>query len=215
VSLASVQGVRGMYEMVAHRDGVRRAPRSSGQMVRPGLAAGLAFMEVAQAEPVRGADLAAWFRRYLVAPGTMTMPGNVFEPGTGIVPLGMGTTGPFSNALDLRLSRIIGVSRVRVAVSLAGLLASPCDDRFLNTAVFTGRVERASGDGGEPGWRPTPKVTDRLSDIALSLFAADALSHREEYESGLCVCDVCGQVWMEPERVPRSLCPQHERSFLG
>jgi hypothetical protein len=183
-------------------------------MVRPGLAAGLAFLEVAQAEPVRGADLAAWFRRYLVASGTMTMPGNVFEPGTGIVPLGMGTSGPFANALDLRLSRIIGVSRIRVAVSLAGLLASPCDDRFLNAAVFTGRVERASVDG-QQGWRATPKVTDRLSDIALALFAADALSHREEYESGLCVCDVCGQVWMEPGRVPRSLCPQHERSFLG
>jgi hypothetical protein len=182
-------------------------------MVRPGLAAGLAFLEVARAEPVRGADLAGWFRRYLVAPGTMTMPGNVFEPGTGIVPLALGTSGPSAGALDLRLARIIGVSRIRVAVSLAGLLASPCDDRFLTGAVFTGRVERASGDG-EPGWRATPKVTDRLSDIALAMFAADALSHREDYDTGLCVCDVCGRVWLEQGRMPRSLCEPHERSFL-
>jgi hypothetical protein len=199
--------------MVAQRNGIRRASQGSGPVVRPVLAAGLAFLEVARADHVRGPDLVGWFRRWLVAAGTMAMPGNVFEPGTGIVPLGMGTSGPFSDALDLRLSRVLGVSRVRIAVLLGGLLASPCDDRFLTAAVFTGRVERASGDG-EPGWRATPKVSDRLSDIALSLFAADALSNREEYDHALCVCDVCGRVWFEQGRLLRTLCPQHEGAFL-
>jgi hypothetical protein len=173
------------------------------------LAAGMAFLEVARAEPVRGADLMGWFRRWLVAAGTMAMPDNVFEPGTGIVSLAMGSSGP----MDLRLARILGVSRVRIAVMLSGLLASPSDDRFLTAAVFTGRVERAPGDGG-PGWHPTPKVSDRLSDIALSLFAADALSNRDEYDSALCVCDVCGRVWFERGRLSRTLCEQHQGTFL-
>jgi hypothetical protein len=198
--------------MSAERKSSRRASQQSGVVVRPLLAAGLGFLEVARAEPARVADLAGWMRRWVVAPGLMPMPGNVFEPGTGIVPLGTGTSGPFAAALDLRVSRLLTVSRVRVAVSLGGLLASPSDDRFLSAAIFTGRVERASGDRGA-AWRAAPKVTDRLSDIVLGLFAADVLSNREEYDACLCVCDLCGRVALQPGRLSRTRCEQHEGSI--
>ena len=203
--------MRGMTAMSAERKSIRRASQGSGLVVRPVLAAGLSFLEVARAEPVRVAELSAWIRSWLVGPGLMPMPGNVFEPGTGIVPLGTGTSGPFAAALDARLSRLLGVSRVRVAFALGGLVASPSDDRFLSAAIFTGRVERAAGDRGVT-WRPSPKMSDRLSDMALAFFAADALSNREEYDACLCVCDVCGQVELQPGRLSRTRCLQHEHA---
>ena len=98
----------------------------------------------------------------------------------------------------------MAMTRWRVIVTLRGLLASPADDRFLQAAIFAGRVRRPQSE-----WLAEPRDTDALSDIVLSLFAIDVLSHREFHEQNLCVCDVCGRISYNPKATSRAGCADH------
>ena len=92
----------------------------------------------------------------------------------------------------------------RVVVTLRGLLASPSDDRFLQAALFAGRIKRDKGE-----WQARPAETERLSDIVLSLFVVDILSHRDFHEKNLCVCDVCGRLSFDRAQFSRFGCIDH------
>jgi hypothetical protein len=198
--------------MAPERDAREEPSHTSGVVVRPVLSAGLAFVDAARAETLHVRELTRWLQAWLVGPGLMDMPATLHEPGAGTISLPPGSSGAWGMALDARLARIVAAARVRIAVTLSGLVASPVDDRFLAAAIFAGRVERTSGEHGST-WRSTPKATDRLSDVVLSLFAADALSNREEYDACLCVCDVCGRITFRPDALARTRCDLHEESL--
>ena len=190
-------------------DAVTPVGRSHASM-RFLLGAGLSFMEGARDESFQVASLRSWMQRCLIGPGLMVMPTMVQEVGVGAASLDeASTSGRVTSSSALRVGRIIAASRARCAAQLGGLVARPPDDRFLSAAIFGGRVQRASGQRG-PMWQPTPQPTDRLSDIVLSLFAADILSNREEYDAHLCVCDTCGAVcFTQHDRDLRDRCDEH------
>jgi hypothetical protein len=201
--------------MSAERQEIEGYAGGSGVVVRPVLAAGLAFLdlavEAARAAKIRGGDITAWLKAWLVNPGLMPMPPTVQEPGAGTVAVGTASSGAWATGTDARLCRIVAAASGRVTLTLGGMLASPVDDRFLSAAIHSGRVTRTSGERG-PTWRASPSITDRLSDVVLSLFAADALSNRDEYDACLCVCDVCGKVALRPGQLARTRCEEHEES---
>jgi hypothetical protein len=178
-------------------------------IVRPPLAAGMAFMDGGRQGPFGYRALLSWMEQFLVEPGLLPMPTSVQEPGVGALTIEDASNGAWAAARDARASRIAATARVRVAVHLAGLIAKPVDDRFLAGSIFAGRVQRVLGEHGG-SWRPMPLGDDRLSDVVLSLFAADVLTNREDYESQLCVCDVCGRVGFSRAPVIRTRCAQHQ-----
>lgn len=177
----------------------------SGVVVRPSLSAGLCFMESARTDALRLSELIAWMDRRLVEPGHMPAPTSVQEPGIGTVSLAAPPNGVWPGSLEARAARIVATARVRVAMTLGGLIATPVDDRFLSAAIFAGRVHREAA-----AWKPSLRGDERLSDIVLSLFAADVLTQREDYDAKLCVCEACGRVWFEVDAPTRTRCAQHE-----
>jgi hypothetical protein len=96
------------------------------------------------------------------------------------------------------------MARWQVILAMRGLLSAPADDRFLNAAIFAGRVVRDQGN-----WRVEVRDGDVLSDIVLALFVADVLGNREFHEEKLCVCDVCGRLSYSPTLTTRAGCPDH------
>ncbi len=98
---------------------------------------------------------------------------------------------------------IVRAARLRVSLSVQGLIATPPDDRFLTSAIFAGRVDRAVR------WTPKLKGTERLSDIVLALLGADVLTHRDEYDAALCVCAICGHIALSRNAENRTRCAQH------
>lgn len=199
--------------MAAQRDGFEESPPCSRIGVRPILGAALAFLDAARAESLDAAALTAWIQASLVGPGLMPMPATVQEPGSGTIALATGPS-PWAAAVEVRLARVVSAARVRVGVTLSGLIASPADDCFLTAAIFAGRVVRASGERGAT-WQPAPRASDRLSDVVLSLFAADALAHREEYDACLCVCAVCSRVALKALAPVRTRCEAHGGAWGG
>lgn len=199
--------------MAPERDDLEVPSSASGVVVRPVLSAGLAFVDAARGGSLHARELTRWLQAWLVTPGLMVMPTTVHEVGAGKITLGAGS-GAWDVALDQRLTRIVTAARARIVETLGGLVANAVDDRFLAAAIFAGRVERTSGDHGAT-WRAMPKPTDRLSDLVLSLFAADALSNREEYDACLCVCEVCDRIVFRPGALARTRCELHEGESLG
>jgi hypothetical protein len=193
--------------MVAPRHLPASSHSGSRVLLRPVLSAALAFADAAWDDALHFQALVAWFDRFLVKPGVMSMPPSVHEPSTGVASLRDVPTGAWVRPFEIRLAQIVTTTRSRVSTALGGLIRSPVDDRFLAAAIFAGRVVR--GDGRAEGWRPCPKSTDRLSDIVLSLFAADVLSHRDEYDASLCVCGICGRVALLRGASARTRCAEH------
>jgi len=177
----------------------------SGVVVRPSLSAGLCFMESARTDSLRLRELIAWMDRHLVEPGHMPAPASVQEAGVGSVSLAAPPGDVWPGMLEARAARIVATARVRVAMTLSGLIAQPADDRFLSAAIFCGRVQREAA-----AWQPNLRGDERLSDVVLSLFAADVLTQREDYDAKLCVCDACGRVWFAVDAATRTRCGQHE-----
>jgi hypothetical protein len=153
-------------------------------------------------------DLEEWFAMYLVEPGFMKRPRCVREPGTAPVPLDSRVDAVAS------LGDVLSSARLRVIAAVRGLLAPVADDRFLNAAIFGGRVRRAVV-AGSPVWVPSPRETDFLGEIVLSLFAADILPDRDFYRAHLCFCDVCDQLAFNGRRPAASLCARHYRHTSG
>lgn len=180
----------------------------SGAIMRPALAAGLAFMDATATGAFRLRDLDAWIRTRLVEPGFMPMPKAVHEPEVGSVALGdeADVAAAWTASIEGRAGRIVAVARARVMAALRGLAAAQVDDRFLTASIFAGRVARATTDRGT-NWEPQLRGSERLSDMVLAVFAADILAHREDYEQRVRVCDDCGKVCFGPLGGAEPHCP--------
>ena len=179
---------------------------------RPELLAGLAFLEGSRNHHWGVAGLRDWFDEHLVKTGAMMPPVVVTELSAGTVALhGASSHGLASQS---NLPRILIAARIRVLAGLRGLLATPTDDRFVATAIFTGRVRRLRV-AGENRWVVRPEPTATLSGTVLSMFAVDVLSNREIYDRAFCLCEVCERVSFQYSSRKRTSCPEHLPSASG
>jgi hypothetical protein len=171
---------------------------------RLSLLGGLTFVEGATSGWA-ARDLVSWFKTYGPSLGRTAPPPSVSDAVVGAIALlpGAKLVGDRVARPD-DLPKLLAMTRWRVVVTLRGLLSTPCDDRFLQAAIFADRVRREGS-----AWRAQPRDTDLLSDVVLSLFAVDVLSHREFHEQNLCVCDVCGRISYNPQVTTRSGCADH------
>jgi hypothetical protein len=155
-------------------------------------------------------ELTGWFEDHLVKRGYMARaPQFVSEPPIGLVtldPRASASQDPAVMGID-RLPAVLSAARARVVETLRAILPPARDVRFAAAALEAGRV-KAIVEDGRAAVTPSPDESDRLSDIALSLFAADMLDFREFYETELCVCSTCGRVSFEPTK-GRTGCFQH------
>jgi hypothetical protein len=173
----------------------RREPSSarSTQLLRDHLLAeatslhgGVAFMDGASRHWTQG-ELFLWLDDFVVQPGWMRMPRALREPGT------------YPVELDARVRLAHGFealtlkARARVGAALSGYLAPVPDERFLHAAIYGGRVRRGLIDG-RPAWVPSPRETDFLSDVVLSLFAVDLLQNGDRYRPHMGVCATCSRI---------------------
>ncbi|WP_438007017.1 hypothetical protein WME89_52245 [Sorangium sp. So ce321] len=170
-------------------------------LASPSLAGALQFMQVTT-RPWEPHELAAWLHEHVVAPGWMRAPRALREPGAETVELA---------GIDERhreVAALVERSRRRVALALLDFVAPNPDGGFLRAALYSARV-RWSVVGERSGWLPAPRESDLLSDIVLSLFAAEILSDAELYRSHMTVCAGCGRVAFAQEARPRSAgCPR-------
>src|SRR5262245_41803399 len=159
-------------------------PRLSPSVERTTLLGGVAFVD-GVASGWGCWELTGWFEDHLVAPGRMPKsPASVTEQGFGSI-----TVDPRRSDLKRKgatgieeMPRVHAAARTRVIEALRGFMAAAADDRFLNAAIYAKRVERKQR-GKQVAWVACPSESDRLSDIVLSLFAADILMHREFHEA--------------------------------
>ena len=192
-----------MYTSRPHRSPSSQFLVAAGDRIA--IVAGLAFLDGVASGVFGANELRGWIETHLVRARRMTWTGEVHEIGFRALNLTQSPSSPPGLASAPQLPGLISVARKRVILALRGLLGTPLDDRFLNAAIYGNRVKRdATATGG--GWIPGPSSTDALSDIVLSLFAADILSHRDTYERGLCICDACGRVWFDPTAQSRQTC---------
>jgi hypothetical protein len=139
----------------------------------------------------------------------MPRPTQLTEPMAGTLLLDqIAAPGAPPSATKAMLDRILGRARSRVVFTLRGLIAAPPDDRFLEVAKSGGRVQPL-GLGTKVSWIARPQREDSLSDVVLSLFAADILSNRSLYDQNLCVCDTCGRVSFRAKMMARTGCREH------
>lgn len=181
-------------------------PTQKAARPRRALAAGLEFLEAGAAPGWGVRGVRDWFTEHLVDPGHMRRPVVITEPGAGSITLHGSDAESLTSSANL--PRLLAGARIRIISALRGLNASPTDDRFLSAAIFAGRVQRLR-TRSESHWVPQPEPTAPLSGIVLSLFAVDLLSHRDEYEKHLCVCDVCDRVTFQDSALLRKSCPDH------
>jgi hypothetical protein len=175
-----------------------------GGSERTTLLGGLTFME-GVASGWGAGELRDWFGTFSKVLHLSALPKAVSEPAVGSIALDAKTRLAGTRVATLNeLPELLARTRERVAAALRGLLASPVDDRFLQAAIFSGRVRRESSV-----WIAAPAETHLLADIVLGLFAADVLSHREFYEEHLCVCAACGAVSFDPATTSRAGCGEH------
>ncbi|WP_437739487.1 hypothetical protein WME73_28100 [Sorangium sp. So ce302] len=182
-------------------------PTHPGLQGVSGLRGALEFLEWPASEWTPK-DLQDWFVDHLVTPGLMKRPQIVREPGATPVMLDPRADG------GSNLEELIHKARGRVITALRGLIAPVADDRFLNAAIYGGRVRRAAV-GGRPVWVASPREIDFLGDIVLSLLAADILLDREFYRAHLCICEVCGRVSFKETADARGVCSEHRSSVSG
>ncbi len=183
-----------------------RFPAQVGPEPRSAIVAGLAFLEASAAPTWGVCGLRDWFAQHLVEPGYMRSPLQVHEPSAGSVTLYASDAESLTSQANL--PRVLGTARIRIISALRGLNASPTDDRFLAAAIFAGRVRRRRVHS-ESRWVAQPEPTAPLSGIVLSLFAVDVLSHREEYDNHLSVCDICNRITFQESALRRKSCPDH------
>jgi hypothetical protein len=179
-------------------------PAMGGDGERLALLAGLTFVEGATSG-WGPRDLLDWFKTYGPAMGRKAPPVSVRDGVVGSLALlpGARLVGDKVVRAD-QLPKLLAMSRWRVVVTLRGLVAQPCDDRFLQAAIFGERVRRHHAT-----WIASPRDTDLLSDVVLALFAVDILCDRAFHDQNLCVCDVCGRISYNPAVTTRSGCSDH------
>jgi hypothetical protein len=169
---------------------------------RTELLAGLTFIEGASGWSA--SDVCDWFTTYALELRRESPPASVMDAVVGTAPLSLSGPPTSRPTRPDQLSRLLAMTRWQVILTLRGLLVTPADDRFLHAAIFSNRVRR---DGG--AWRLEAGDGHALSDVVLSLFAVDVLTHREFHEQNLCVCDVCGRVSYNPRATTRAGCTDH------
>jgi hypothetical protein len=166
---------------------------------RPELVACLGFVEGAATWDERA--LLDWLEAHVVAPGILPRPRSIWERGQKAVTLR-------ANAPASAVRELLASARAQVVQAMRGLIAVPAADAFVNGAIFAGRVTREAV-GSRSVWRATPRASDALSDVVLSLAVVDILAHREFYEQHLNVCAACGRLSFEAGAVARTGCPAH------
>ncbi|MDI1483148.1 hypothetical protein [Polyangium sp. y55x31] len=176
---------------------------------RGALIGALAFVEGVGIGAMGARELKTWIEEYLVRAGRMQRPVQVAEPMAGTLLLDtLNTVGAPPSATKALLDRILGRARSRVVFTLRGLITDPPEDGFLEIATKSSRVQPL-GIGSKVSWIARPQKEDSLSDIVLSLFAADILSNRNLYDQNLCVCDTCGRVSFRAKMMSRTGCREH------
>lgn len=173
---------------------------------RHALVAALTFLEKATQHTLDMSALDAWIGRHLVGTGWMPWPGQISERSVGHIVLAPGTQA--TAEAEAKCDAIVQEARAHVVITLRSFAGPEGDDRFLAAAIFRDRVQRDSR-GMMAAWVPRPRGEDPLSEILLSLFAADILANRESYERSLGVCPVCGRVGFDPTGVEKPRCPAH------
>ncbi|WP_436607382.1 hypothetical protein [Sorangium sp. So ce1036] len=177
-------------------------------LASPSLAGALQFMQVTT-RPWEPHELTAWLHEHIVAPGWMKAPRAVREPGADVVAL--------CGIEDRRheVAALAERARRRVALALLDFVAPNPEGGFLRAALYSARV-RWSAAVDRAGWLPAPRESDFLSDIVLSLFAAEILSGAELYRSHMTVCAACGRVAFAQEARPRGAgCPRCDGEIKG
>lgn len=211
-STSLVRSLRKTPAMVTPASALPTLPQLPAAGDRNGLLAAVMFIEDAASGAMTIHDLRRWFDKYLVAPGVMPRPTMVTEPSAGSVPLN--PSGAMVGLADQGVQKLLFAARGRVVAALRGLISSPVDDRFLAGAIFSGRVRRRRIINTNQ-WVAHPEPTAPLSGIVLSMLAVDILTHREEYDHHLCVCDTCGRVSFQDRPVARRHCPEHPAHISG
>jgi hypothetical protein len=196
------------HRSVAHREIVLPTlpsfPAIAGGSERATLLAGLTFIEGATSGWM-ARELLLWFGANAELLGWPGPPATISDVSVGTLALQRGvrvTAERVAHPQDL--SKLLAMARWQVVVTLRGLLSG--DDRFLKGAIFAGRVRR---DAKASAWLARPREAEPLSDIVISLFAADILAYREFHDQALCVCDVCGRVSYNPKATSRAGCCDH------
>ncbi|WP_437586469.1 hypothetical protein [Sorangium sp. So ce1000] len=154
--------------------------------------------------PRSAAALESWFEKHLVSAGRMQRPAYVAEGFSKRVALGPQV--PADRGAS-EIEALVDAARLRVLASLRAFMPPATNDRFLAAAIDGGRVRCAGGPGP---WEPCPHEEDLLSDIVLSLFAADILNFREFHDAYLCVCKTCFRIDFDPSQSGRTGCPEHQ-----
>jgi hypothetical protein len=179
-------------------------PALAGGSDRLMLLTGLTFIEAATSGWTRR-DLLLWLTSSATIFGWPGTPASVNEGAVGTIALHPGVRIMAERVARLEdLPKLLAMARWKAVVTLRALVAG--DDRFLKGAIFKGRVRR---DAKSPSWLARPCEADLLSDVVLSLFAADILTYRDFHESNLCVCEVCGRISFNPVVTTRQGCSDH------
>lgn len=208
--------IRQPPKTLASPGGLRSAEAAAPGGSQSALLAGIAFVD-GVAKGWGCWELLGWFEDHLVAARRMERsPATVTEASFGTISLDPRRAGPpLRGGKVEELPKLLAAARTRVVDTLRSFTGRVSDDRFLSAAIYAKRVERRSVDG-EVRWVPFLREGDRLSDIVLSLFAADILAHREFHEQSLSVCEVCGRISFDLEGGNRAGCPVHEpRGYSG
>lgn len=177
-------------------------------LASPSLPGALHFMQVTT-RPWEPHELTAWLHEHVVAPGWMKAPRAVREPGADVVEL--------CGIEDRRreIAQLVACARRRVALALLDFVSPSPEGGFLRAALYGARV-RWSVAVDRAGWLPAPRESDFLSDIVLSLFAAEILSDAELYRSHMTVCAACGRVAFTQDARPRGAgCPRCDGEIKG
>ena len=184
-----------------------------GDMAREPRDSALAFTE-----GVRGgwiaSDLQAWITDHLLETKRLVpRPGQalrVFEPGVGSMTLGDPAGGSTRRSVHAGapVTALLTAVRERVLKTLSASVESG-QTSYVHAALYTGRVSRERGANGRSSWYVFLADDMPLSDQVLALFAADALMNPAEYETDLCVCDVCGAVSFQAHSGSRRGCAIH------
>jgi hypothetical protein len=180
------------------------------------LTAGVVFLE--EGSGWGPTELRRWFTEHLVGPGHMTEPAAVHEAPIGAISLwSRGAPLPGASPITRRPSGaeaspplLLARTRSQVLSGLRGFLAVPINDGFVSAAIFAGRVQRVRGR-----WHPRPDAAAPLSALVLSLFAVDALTHRDAWDQRLSICDACGRLSFTDAAEKRRVCPAHAPPRVG
>jgi hypothetical protein len=179
-------------------------PALAGGESRQMLLTGLTFIEAATSGWTRR-DLLLWLSSSAPLFGWPGTPASVTEGAVGTIALHPGVRVMADRVARLEdLPKLLAMARWKCVVTLRALISN--DDRFLKGAIFKGRVRR---DAKSPSWLARPCESDLLSDVVLSLFAADILTYREFHDANLCVCEVCGRISFNPGGTSRRGCAEH------